>query len=101
MIFLLVSTAAIAYPLLSIYPAYQWVVNRQIDELYKTLHILERELSLGKINRTSFDEKLTHLYERASVLLGHFDMPIAFYHRLYTIRDHIKKVLEWTDGGGA
>ncbi len=101
MIFLLVSTAAISYPLLSIYPAYQWVVNRQIDELYKTLHTLERELSLGKIDRSAFNEKLTHLDERANTLLGHFDMPIAFYHRLYTIRDHIKKVLKWSDKGAA
>jgi len=99
MIFLLVSTAAIAYPLLSIYPAYQWVVNRQIDELYKKLHALERELFLGKIDRSAFNEKLTQLDEKASALLGHFDMPIAFYHRLYTIRDHIRKVLEWSDKG--
>lgn len=96
MIFLLVSTAAIAYPLLSIYPAYQWMVNRQIDELYKKLHHLERELYIGKIDRQLFNEELTQLDDKAKVLLGHFDMPIAFYHRLYTIRDHIRKVLSWS-----
>ncbi|OWF66535.1 hypothetical protein B6A14_00695 [Polynucleobacter hirudinilacicola] len=96
MIFLLVSTAAIAYPLLSIYPAYQWMINRQIDRLYKKLHALERELFLGKIDQSIFNEKLTQLDEKANALLGHFDMPLAFYHRLYTIRDHIRKVLRWT-----
>ena len=99
MIFLIISTAAIAYPLLSIYPAYQWMVNRQIDELYHKLHKLEHELFLNKIDRASFNAELKQLDEKANALLGHFDMPIAFYHRLYTMRDHIRKVLGWKDRG--
>lgn len=97
MIFLLISTAAIAYPLLSIYPAYEWLFNRQIDELYKKLQHIEKELLLGKIDKTVFNQKLMELDGKAQTLLGHFDMPLAFYHRLYTFRDHIKKVLHWKD----
>lgn len=98
MIFLLISFAALGYPLMSIYPAYQWFINRKIDELYKKLHHLERELFERKIDPAEFKEKIMQLDEKAQSLLGHFDMPLAFYHRLYTFRDHIKKVLHWRAG---
>jgi TRAP transporter TAXI family solute receptor len=87
---LLIPVIGVAYPLLRTAPAiYGWSMRRRIFRLYGELKFIEVELE-ARGNRPAEDlaAQLQRLEERAD----HVQVPFAFAHFLYQLRNHIALV---------
>jgi hypothetical protein len=87
---LLIPVIGVAYPLLRTAPAlYSWSMRRRIFRLYGELKYIEVELDTkGSIPAEDLLAQLQRLEERAN----HLQVPFAFAHFLYQLRNHIALV---------
>jgi TRAP transporter TAXI family solute receptor len=90
LLLLLIPVIGVAYPLLRTAPAlYSWSMRRRIFRLYGELKYIEVELDAkGDIPAEDLLAQLQRLEERAN----HLQVPFAFAHFLYQLRNHIALV---------
>jgi TRAP transporter TAXI family solute receptor len=90
LLFLLIPVIGIAYPLLRTAPAlYSWSMRRRIFRLYGELKFIEVELEARRgLPAEDLSAQLQRLEERAN----HLQVPFAFAHFLYQLRNHIALV---------
>ena len=89
---LLIPIVGILYPMLRTIPAlYGWSMRRRIFRLYGQLKYIEVELEDGRGSAT--DHLLTQLQELEE-RADHLQVPFAFAHFLYHLRNHIALVRE-------
>jgi TRAP transporter TAXI family solute receptor len=90
LLLLLIPVIGVAYPLLRTAPAlYSWSMRRRIFRLYGELKYIEVELDTkGPIPAEDLLAQLQRLEERAN----HLQVPFAFAHFLYQLRNHIALV---------
>jgi len=87
---LLVPVIGIAYPLLRTAPAiYGWSMRRRIFRLYGQLKFIEIELEAPSGSAT---EDLLAQLQRLEERADHLQVPFAFAHFLYHLRNHIALV---------
>ncbi len=87
---LLIPVIGVVYPLLRTAPAvYGWSMRRRIFRLYGELKFIEAELDTqGGQSAADLSAQLQRLEERAN----HLQVPFAFAHFLYQLRNHIALV---------
>jgi TRAP transporter TAXI family solute receptor len=87
---LLIPMIGVAYPLLRTAPAiYSWSMRRRIFRLYGELKYIEVELEARRgLPAEDLAAELQRLEERAN----HLQVPFAFAHFLYQLRNHIALV---------
>jgi TRAP transporter TAXI family solute receptor len=87
---LLIPMIGVAYPLLRTAPAiYGWSMRRRIFRLYGELKYIEVELEARRgLPAEDLGAQLERLEERAN----HLQVPFAFAHFLYQLRNHIALV---------
>jgi TRAP transporter TAXI family solute receptor len=86
---LLIPVIGVAYPLLRTAPAiYSWSMRRRIFRLYGELKYIELELDARRGRAEELAAQLQRLEERAN----HLQVPFAFAHFLYQLRNHIALV---------
>jgi len=88
---ILVPVGGILYPLFSLGPAViRWVVHNRIFRVYNELKFLEAELEVSASDRVTnaLSDRLNRLEERAD----HLNVPKAYMHMLYTLKQHISLV---------
>ncbi len=87
---LLIPILGVAYPLLRTAPAlYAWSIRRRIFRLYGELKFIELELEARSGDaRNELLPRLERLEDRAN----HLQVPFAFAHFLYQVRNHIALV---------
>jgi TRAP transporter TAXI family solute receptor len=90
LLLLLIPVIGVAYPLLRTAPAlYGWSMRRRIFRLYGELKYIEVELDArGSHPAENLLAQLQRLEERAN----HLQVPFAFAHFLYQLRNHIALV---------
>ena len=90
LLILLIPVIGVAYPLLRNAPAiYGWSMRRRIFRLYGELKFIEAELEARSgLTAEELSAQLQRLEERAN----HLQVPSAFAHFLYDLRNHIALV---------